>query len=302
MARRSPTSCRPPSNSDTFTAVGAGGASGFTANGAGNINDTVNLPAGSTIIYTIVASIRASATGNLVNTATVTPPGGVTDPTPGNNTATDTDTLTPQADLSVTKTDGVASVVPGGTTTYTIVVTNNGPSNVTAATIADIMPAAITSDTYTAVATGGATGFTASGSGNINDTVTMPAGSTITYTVVANISASASGTLVNTATVTPPGGVTDPTPGNNSATDTDTLTPQVTLAVVKTDGSANYTPGGTAVYLVTVTNSGASDAPNVTVTDLLPPGLTLTANVSCTANGNATCAPSSAASAARASA
>jgi len=277
--------------SDTFTAVGAGGASGFTANGAGNINDTVNMPAGSTIVYTIVANIRASATGTLVNTATVTPPGGVIDPTPGNNTSADTDSLTPQADLSVTKTDNVASVVPGGSTTYTIVVTNNGPSNVTAATIADIMPAGITSDTYTAVATLGATGFTANGSGNINDTVTMPAGSTITYTVVADISASANGTLVNTATVTPPGGVTDPTPGNNSATDTDTLAAQVTLAVVKTDGSANYTPGGTAVYLVTVANSGASDALNVTVTDLLPPGLTLTANVSCTANGNATCGP-----------
>ncbi len=277
--------------SNTFTAVGAGGASGFTANGAGNINDVVNLPAGSTIVYTIVATIRASATGTLVNSATVTPPGGVIDPTPGNNTATDTDTLTPQADLSVTKTDSVASVVPGGSTTYAIVVTNNGPSNVTAATIADIMPAAVTSDTYTAVATLGATGFTANGSGNINDTVTMPAGSTITYTVIADISASASGTLVNTATVAPPGGVTDPTPANNSATDTDTLSAQVTLAAVKTDGSANYTPGGTAVYLVTVTNSGASDALNVTVTDLLPPGLTLTANVSCTANGNATCTP-----------
>ena len=277
--------------SATFTAVGAGGASGFTANGGGNINDVVNMPAGSSIVYTIVANIRATATGTLVNTATVTPPGGVIDPTPGNNSSTDTDSLTPQADLSITKTDSVASVVPGGTTTYAIVVTNNGPSNVTAATIADVMPAAITSDTYTAVATLGATGFTANGSGNINDTVTMPAGSTITYTVVAVISASASGTLVNTATVTPPGGVTDPAPGNNSATDTDALTAQVTLAVVKTDGSANYTPGGTAVYLVTVTNSGASDALNVTVTDLLPPGLTLTANVSCTANGNATCAP-----------
>ena len=71
-------------------------------------------------------------------------------------------------------------------------------------------------------------------------------GSTITYTLVANISSGASGNLVNTATVTPPAGVTDANPGNNSATDSDTLTAQVTLAVVKTDGSATYTPGGTA--------------------------------------------------------
>ena len=36
----------------------------------------------------------------------VAPPAGVTDPDPANNSATDTDTLTPQADLTITKTDG----------------------------------------------------------------------------------------------------------------------------------------------------------------------------------------------------
>ena len=123
----------------------------------------------------------------------MTAPAGVTDTNPGNNSATDTDTLTPQADLAITKTDGVASVSAPGTTTYTIVVTNNGPSNVTGATVSDVLPAAIASDTFTAIGTGGASGFTAVGSGNINDTVNMPAGSTITYTVVANISGSASG-------------------------------------------------------------------------------------------------------------
>ncbi len=71
-----------------------------------------------------------------------------------------------------------------GTTTYTIVVSNNGPSDAIGATVTDVLPAAIASDTFTAVATGGASGFTAGGSGNINDTVNMPAGSTITYTVV----------------------------------------------------------------------------------------------------------------------
>ena len=60
--------------------------------------------------------------------------------------------------------------------------------------IADTFPGAITSDTYTAVGTGGASGFTASGSGNINDTVGLPAGTSVTYTVTASISSSASGT------------------------------------------------------------------------------------------------------------
>ena len=255
--------------------------------GAGIVVPT--LPAGGSVTFTVNASVPSGASGSISNVATVTAPAGVTDPTPGNNSATDTDAITLSADLAINKTDGVASVAPGTATTYTIVVSNNGPSNVTGATVTDLMPAAIASDTYTAVATGGATGFTASGSGNINDTVNLPAGATITYTVVADVASSATGTLANTAAVAAPPGVTDPTPGNNSSTDTDSLTPQVTLKVAKNDGSLTYTPGGAAIYTVTVTNTAASDALNVTVTDLLPAGLTLTANVSCTANGSANC-------------
>ncbi len=275
--------------SDTFTAVATGGATGFSASGSGNINDTVNLPVGSTITYTVVASISPAATGTLVNTATVTPPGGVTDPTPGNNSATDTDTLSAQADLSITKNDGVTSVVPGTPTTYTIVVTNNGPSNVTGATISDVLPAAIVSDTFTAVATGGATGFTASGSGNINNVVNMPVGSTITYTVIANISASATGTLVNTATVAVPPTVTDPTPGNNTATDTDTLTPQADLAITKTDGVTTLVPGAATTYTIIVSNFGPSNADGAIFRDPAVANLSVTSVICGAPTGGAVC-------------
>ena len=96
----------------TWTCVGAGGGT-CPATGSGNINATVNLPVGGTVTFTVTATLSAAATGTLVNTATVTAPAGVTDPNPGNNSATDTDTITPQADLSITKTDGVTTVVPG---------------------------------------------------------------------------------------------------------------------------------------------------------------------------------------------
>ena len=39
--------------------------------------------------------------------------------------------VTGPADVSVTKTDGVTSVVPGTSTTYTITVSNSGPSTAT---------------------------------------------------------------------------------------------------------------------------------------------------------------------------
>ena len=40
--------------------------------GSGDINDTVNLPAGGSFTYTVIATISPSATGTLSNTATIT--------------------------------------------------------------------------------------------------------------------------------------------------------------------------------------------------------------------------------------
>lgn len=50
----------------------------------------------------------------------------------------------PVADLSITKDDSSLTYTPGGTGTYTIVVTNNGPNDVTGATIADNLPNGVT--------------------------------------------------------------------------------------------------------------------------------------------------------------
>lgn len=138
------------------------------------------------------------------------------------------------ADLAITKTDGVTSVSAGGSLTYTITASNAGPSNAPGATVADTLPASLTG-TWTCVGAGGGT-CTAAGSGNINDTVNLPAGGSVTYTVTASVASSATGTLSNTATVSPPGAVTDPNPANNSATDTDTVTAAAAVAPVAVPG------------------------------------------------------------------
>ena len=128
-------------------------------------------------------------------------------------------TLPPTADLSITKTDGVPSRSPG-TFSYTIVVSNAGPSDVFGARVTDTMPAQLTNVTWTCNAS-----CPASVNGDINNfAIDISAGGSVTFTVTATVTAT-SGTLSNTATVTVPNGVTDPTPGNNSATDTDSLTP-----------------------------------------------------------------------------
>ena len=207
----------------TFTATQTGGATGFTATGTGNISDMVNMPAGSKITYKAKGKVSLNATGTLANTVAVNLPAGIGDPNVANNSATDSDTITYKADLKVTVNDNKTAAVAGQKNTYTIVVNNLGPSNVSGAVISDSFPSTITGVTYTATQTGGASGFTAGGSGNINNTVTMPAASKITYKATGTISASATGSISDTATVTAPSGMTDPNSANNSATDTDTL-------------------------------------------------------------------------------
>ena len=60
-------------------------------------------------------------------------------------------------DLSVTKTDNSGGTYSaGGSITYTITVANTGPSEAIGSTVSDLLPAAIASDTFTLVATGGA--------------------------------------------------------------------------------------------------------------------------------------------------
>ncbi len=257
----------------TWTCVGAGGGT-CTASGSGNLNDTVNLPAGGSVTYTASCAISAAATGTLSNTATVTN-GATSDSSAANNSATDTDTLIAQADLAVTKTDGVTSATPGGSVTYTITASNAGPSNATGATVADTFPASLTC-TWTCAGAGGGT-CTASGAGNISGIVNLPAGGSVTYTASCTISAAATGTLSNTATVTAPAGVTDPNPGNNSATDADSLGAQADLSITKTDGVTSVTAGGSVTYTITASNAGPSDAPGgASVADTFPASLTCT--------------------------
>ena len=77
---------------------------------------------------------------------------------------------------------------------------NAGPSVANGAMVTDTVPAEITGATWTCVGTGGAS-CTASGSGNINDTVNLPVAGTVMYTLTGTISGSATGSLGNTATV-----------------------------------------------------------------------------------------------------
>jgi hypothetical protein len=78
-----------------------------------------------TATFSLTGTVAPDATGQLVNTVTAQNPPGFGQPSSAS--ATDTNELTPSANLGITKT-GPPVVVPGNTAVYTIVVTNAGVS------------------------------------------------------------------------------------------------------------------------------------------------------------------------------
>ncbi|HPG93451.1 MAG TPA: DUF11 domain-containing protein, partial [Dokdonella sp.] len=220
-----------------------------------HLSATVTNAVVNSVTYNSPTQVTLNITASAVGLQNVT----LTNPDGQNVTAVgciNVQSVAVNADLSITKTDGVTTATAGGSVTYTITASNAGPSNASGATVADTFPASLTC-TWTCVGAGGGT-CTAAGSGNINDTVNLPSGGSTTYTASCTISAAATGSLSNTATVAAPGGVTDPTPGNNSATDTDTLAASANLGITKTDGVTTATAGGSVTYTITASNAGPS--------------------------------------------
>ncbi len=265
----------------TFTGSGCSIAGGsISAPNNGTVVTVTNATVNANAICTLAVTVKATASGYLINTL---PPGGVSSAQGVSNPLLGSATLgaTGTIKLTVTKTNGVSSVTPGGTTTYTIGVSNAGPNDVAGLVINDTPPAGVTFGTWTCVGTGGA--ICGTGAGPISDTVTIPNGGSITYTVPATIAPGAVGSITNTITAVVPGSVINT--GGTTAADTDTLVPVTSLAITKDDGSTTYLPGGTATYVMVLTNGGPSDATSVSITDTLPAGVTQNGGASCVATG-----------------
>ena len=135
----------------------------------------------------------------ITNTAVVA--SATPDPAAANNSSTATTALGDAVtDLRVTKTNGVSSLVPGQTTTYTITLTNNGPTDAIGARLQDVFPAALSGVSWTCAGNGGGACGAASGSGNIDIAANVPVGASVVVSATGTVAANATGFLVNTAT------------------------------------------------------------------------------------------------------
>src|SRR5207249_3142870 len=119
----------------------------------------------------------------------------------------------------------------GGSTTYTITLTNNGPAAVpTGVVIHDSIPANTTGSTTDARCSisGGVLSCTT--------TAALAANASTTFDLTLAVAPDYPGTsLSNTASIfSSP--VSDPTSGNNSSTDSDTVNTSADLSIIKDDG------------------------------------------------------------------
>jgi uncharacterized repeat protein (TIGR01451 family) len=250
-----------------------------------------------TDFYEIVVTANVTAlSGTITNEATIEVPAGATDPVDTNDSSSDSADVTPSADLMVEKSNGVGvtTVTSGSTTTYTIKVTNNGPSPVTGATLTDT-PTNISIASATIACTGTA--------GNKCNTAPLPTGANLTsgfalptlgddeiyeITVTANVTAT-SGTVSNAATIAVPSGTSDPSSGNNTATDgPDTVIKVSDLTITKSNLVASVNTGSSLSYDVVITNNGPSVAEGAVFKDPAVSGLNVT-SVTCAASGTSTC-------------
>ncbi len=324
--------------------LGGTNAANWTCTAASNVitctSSTVIAGSIGTSVFNFLVNVDAGASGTLVNKGQVGGGGDPTNPsaptgttagqctglnTPNEGCAVDSDTAT-APNLGLAKTDGVSSVLAGGTTRYGLTVTNSGLVATSGTiTVVDVLPTGM-NIANGAVTLGGtnAANWTCTAASNVitctSSTVIAGSIGTSVFNFLVNIDAGASGTLVNKGQVGGGGDPTNPsaptgttagqctgldTPNEGCAVDSDTTGPNLGLA--KTDGVGSVLAGGTTRYGLTVTNSGlVATSGTITVVDVLPTGMNIAngavtlggtnaANWTCTAASNViTCTSSTA--------
>jgi uncharacterized repeat protein (TIGR01451 family) len=243
----------------TWVCSESGGTVTFTQNGW--------IDAGANARLTVTVTVAPTATGSIVNNVTADYTDQIGNPF-ARIAASDTDAISPAADLSIAKNDSPDPVVAGGALAYTVLVTNNGPADATGVTVTDTLPSAATFGAATSTQ-----GSCTHAAGVVTCQLgTVPSGATATITIT--VTPTTPGTISNVATVS--ASTPDPTPGNDSDTEETTIGDvggSADLGVTKAVDEASPREGDRITYAISVSNDGPDDATGVEVTDVLPAGL-----------------------------
>ena len=213
---------------------------------------------------TVDVVVTRNATGSITNEASVT--SETPDPNPGDNSASAETSITPAADLALSKTAEPDPVLAGTQLTYSLEIVNTGPQSATGVQVIDTLPPGVTYDSATP-----SQGSCSQSSG----TVTCGLG-TITNgqsaTVEIKVRPQNPGSVLNQASVT--SDVADPDLQNNEADSATAVNSAADLSLTKSDSPDPVPAGQLLTYSLTAHNAGPSSATGVELVDTLPSGVT----------------------------
>jgi uncharacterized repeat protein (TIGR01451 family) len=178
------------------------------------------------------------------------------DPDTSNNTSVETTTVADMADLTVTK-GHAGPVRVNEDVTYTVTVSNAGPSGAANVVLTDMVPTGMTYRSISAPPGWNVTEPPVGGTGTLTATTPTLGGSVgAVFFIVMRVDADVapSTTIMNTATAT--SSTADPDLSNNSATDGATVDKTVDVAVSQIDSPDPVLAGGDITYTITLSNNG----------------------------------------------
>lgn len=218
------------------------------------------------IKYTV--EVGADAQNPFTNNLSVT-----CDQCTSEQTAHTTTHIIRESDLSITKEADKSSVIAGDdSVSYTLTVTNDGPSDAANVVVTDNLPEGIS---FNGTGTSPECSYSEE---NHRVTCSLPslkAGTEKTLVINTVVSSSATGHLINTASITSDSMNSDDI---SEPTEIEVQT-EADITILKT-APQNTVAGRTIPYTLSVTNLGPSDAVNVVASDEIPLGLVFVPNSS----------------------
>lgn len=215
------------------------------------LNCPINaFPSGSSvdIVYSAVAIAAPSSAGT---TASIAPPGGVTDPNGGNNSLSRNPTVRLGVDLAVAKSPSATTLPGGATLSYTLATSNGGPDITNAVRVTDNLPPQSDLNNVTASGTSWSCTVNA-GVPNVvcNYTGAATQGNYPPITIQGRVNKGITGTITNSAQIASSNSnILDRAASNDS-------TPNVVV---------NVTPGTDLQALISISNNPAITNTAVTI-------------------------------------
>ena len=232
------------------------------------------LDDGAVATITLVGTVDVGQGGNTITNITTAATGDQDDPSTVGDDLEESVVVNDAADLVTVKTlaSGNPTLAEGDTVTFQIDVSNDGAAQATGVSLTDSLPAGITFTTST-VSQG-----TYDAATGLFDIGTLNVGQTATITLSGTVDAGEGGNTITNITTAATGDQVDPSTVGDDLDESVVVNDAADLVTVKTLASGSSTPaeGDTVTFQIDVTNNGAAQATNVSLTDLLPAGITLT--------------------------